>query len=69
MQNNNSLITLSLDNLNTVTGGYHDPSGSAQPSHGSGGGPAPRPQGTLGTRLGQLICQLPSRFRLPARGK
>jgi hypothetical protein len=48
MQNNANLPTLSLDNLDTVTGGYHDPADPPKP--------APRQrQGTLSSHLGEIL--------------
>ena len=52
MNNNPNFRAISLDNLDTVTGGYHDPAGPA-------GRPQPdqptQPTGTLGARLGALL--------------
>jgi hypothetical protein len=62
MQDNNALILLSLDNLDTVTGGYYDPSGPAQPDPRVPADPPHQPQDTLGSRLGQLVSHLPSWF-------
>lgn len=67
MQDSNAPILLSLDNLGTVTGGYHDPPGPSQPAPRDPGDAPAEPQGTLGTRLGQLVGHLPSWFRLPGR--
>jgi len=66
---NNSLTTISLDNLITVIGGYHDPSGPASPTN-RPDGPENRHQGTLGARLGQLVNALAAqgiKFPVPGR--
>jgi hypothetical protein len=52
MKNNAKLDTISLDNLDTVTGGYHDPAGPAAPTRPDG---PTQPPGTLGARLGTLL--------------
>ena len=57
MQDHTSFIAISLDNLSTVTGGYHDPAGPAAPTRPDG--PEGQPQGTaggtLGSRLGAIL--------------
>jgi hypothetical protein len=65
---NNSLTTISLDNLITVIGGYHDPSGPASPNRPDA--PESQHQGTLGARLGQLVNGLAAqgiKFPVPGR--
>jgi hypothetical protein len=50
---------ITLDNLDLVTGGYHDPSGpEPQPEHGSGDADGRRQGGTCGRDLGKLISDL-----------
>ena len=57
MQNHTNFIAISLDNLDTVTGGYHDPAGPAGPTRPDG--PQVQPQGaaagTLGAQLGAIL--------------
>ena len=60
MQNSANLPTLSLDNLHTVTGGYHDPADPPKPPPPRQGPDAPdgQRQGTLGSNLGEIIGRL-----------
>jgi hypothetical protein len=46
--------SISLDNLDTVAGGYHDPSGPALPPT-PADPPASQPQGTLGSHIGDIL--------------
>jgi hypothetical protein len=57
MQNNANLLIVSLDNLDTVTGGYHDPAGPPTPAprQGTGDPPDGQRQGTLGSHLGEIL--------------
>jgi hypothetical protein len=57
MQNNANLPTLSLDNLDTVTGGYHDPADPPKPAprQGTGDPPDGQRQGTLSSHLGEIL--------------
>jgi hypothetical protein len=60
MMNNANLSLLSLDNLDTVTGGYHDPVDSPKPAppRGSGDAPEGQRQGTLGSHLGDILARI-----------
>jgi hypothetical protein len=69
MQNNTNFPTISLDNLDTVTGGYHDPVEPPTPSHGSGDGPEGRPQGTLVSHLGAILNRFADLASHPAPKK
>ncbi|HEX3764088.1 MAG TPA: hypothetical protein VHW23_35585 [Kofleriaceae bacterium] len=56
MQDNTNFSTISLDNLHSVAGGYHDPAGPPPtPRRGSGDPPEPQPQGTLAAHLGDIL--------------
>jgi hypothetical protein len=67
MQNNTNLPTISLDNLNTVTGGYHDP---VPPAPRSGPDAADgQHQGTLVSHLSEILNNLANRAGCPAPQK
>ena len=54
---NTTLTTITLDNLDAVTGGTHDADGgSSNPNRPDA--PQAQPQGTLGSRIGALISHL-----------
>lgn len=55
MQNNTNFSPISLDNLDTVAGGYHDPSGPSPPPRTSGDPPAGQPQSTLGAHIADIL--------------
>lgn len=59
MLNNANLPLLSLDNLDTVTGGYHDPVDPPKPPprQGSPDAPEGQRQGTLASHLGEILTR------------
>ena len=61
MQDTTDFAPISLDNLDTVAGGYHDPAGPVTPSHGSTEPPESEPQATLGSHIGDLLKRLAER--------
>jgi hypothetical protein len=66
---NNSLTTISLDNLITVIGGYHDPSSPVSPTN-RPDAPETQHHSTLGARLGKLVNDLAAqgiKFPVPGR--
>jgi hypothetical protein len=67
MHNNTKFIAISLDNLDTVTGGYRDADPPTQP-HGPDA-PEGRPQGTLSARLGAILHHFADLASRPASQK